>query len=350
MTTNSKTKRDSVATYLDIDGRSYWQKPPEIKSIDDFDLIDIDQLRVEFMRISPSYALKCQLASSRQTNEIKSKRIFDLYQRASETAKFRGLESLFSSDRNRVEFEKFQKTNARIDQTYQEYGNVLIPYSDWYLKTGKIVFDNWTNRRDVKFFGTLNFQSSNEDPDNKKIRKNMNAHLDAIASAKDWPPTMLLSIPLDLPKQVALKNLRILLDAYYDVVLPIKNQSYRKKKLLEGERERPDALSRRLKMLICKAFYPDAQLWKLGLVAGVSKAHLIRFYDASTSTEEFRKLRPQLAALANRAIRTGQYIAEHASFDLFPVQKKVITPYYDWDLIKQRIQAAHPNLKIRLPN
>ncbi len=56
-----------------------------------------------------------------------------------------------------------------------------------------------------------------------------------------------------------------------------------------------------------------------------------------------------MAALANRAVRTGQYIAEHASFDLFPVQKKVVTPFYDWDLIKQRILAAHPNLKIKLP-
>lgn len=349
MTTYSKANRNSVATYLDIDGHSYWQKPPEIKSIDDFDLIDIDQLRVEFMRVSPSYALRCQLALSRQTDEIKSKRIFDLYQRASETAKFRGLDSLFSSDRNRLQFEKFQKTYARIDHTYQEYGNVLIPYSDWYLKTGRKVFDNWTNRRDVKFFGTFNYQTSDGDLDNKQIRKNITKYLDEMADTKDWPPTMLLSIPLDLPKSVALKNLKILLNAHYDFVVPIKNQTYRKKKLIEGERERPDALSRRLKMLICKAFYPDAQLWKLGLMAGVSKAHMIRFYDASTSTEEFRNLRPQLAALANRAIRTGQYIAEHASFDLFPSHKKVVTPFYDWELIKQRILAAHPNLKIRLP-
>lgn len=349
MTTYSKPKRDSVATYLDIDGRSYLQKPPEIKSIDDFDLIDIDQLRVEFMRISPSYALRCQLASSRQPDEINRKRIADLYQSASETAQFRGLESLFGSDRNRLQFQKFKKTHARLDQTYQEYGNVLIPYSDWYLKTGKRIFDNWTNRRDVKFFGTLNFQTSANDPDNKKIKKSINSYVDEITNLKHYPPTMLVSIPLDLPKPLALKNLRILLDAYYDTVVPIKNQSYRKKKSIEGERERPDALSRRLKMLICKAFYPDAQLWKLGLVAGVSKAHMIRFYDASTSAEEFRKLRPQLAALANRAIRTGQYIAEHASFDLFPVQKKVVTPFYDWDLIKQRILAAHPNLKIKLP-
>lgn len=348
MTTSLNTKRDSVATYLDVDGRSYWRNPPEIESIDDFDRIDLDQLRVEFMRISPSYALRCQLASARLNEENKRKKIFSLYQNAFATAKFRGLESFYSADRTRVHFEKFQKTYEHLDQTYQEYGNILVPYSDWYLRTGKNVFDNWTNRRDVKFIGVMNLSGPTH-PTNSQIKTRLQNYVAEISSKKEWPPTMFLGIPFDLPKQTAMKHIRTLLDSYYDFMSPIKDQKYRTKKFIEGERERPDALSRRLKMLVCKAFYPDAQLWKLGLVAGVSKAHMLRFYDATTSADEFRTLRPQLAALANRAIRNGQYIAEHASFDSFPVQTKVVTPFYDWDAIRERIKQAHPHLKIKLP-
>ena len=170
--------------------------------------------------------------------------------------------------------------------------------------------------------------------------------ISSIANDKDWPQTMVISVPFDVPKSMALKNIRILLTAYYDWVLKIKDVQYRTRKVLAGKRERPDALIRKLKAMICKAYHPDMPLWQIGLLANVSPLHESRYVVKGLSEAERNTMRPEIATLTSRAIRQGMYLAEHAAMDKFPVTDKISVPAYDWNAVRDRLKILYPSLRV----
>jgi hypothetical protein len=232
-----------------------------------------------------------------------------------------------------------------IETVYKEYGDINTSIFDWYRNIGRHIFDNWENRRDVQFLGVLNGVDE-KDQSNLKIKKRTQQYIEMISGDGERPKTMLLAIPFDLPKSIALKHVQTLIDAHYDWILEIEDIEYRKKKPLASKRERPDALIRKLKVLICKAFHPNMPLWKIGLISGISSKHDYRMSDKKLSDDEKIALRPEIATLTSRALRQGQYIAEHAALDSFPVTDKIKIPIYEWDVVKARILLAYPKLKV----
>lgn len=337
-------KRESVSMYLDSEADD-WFKPPRFRVLSDFDAADMDQLRVEFMRISPSYSY---IGAAHQKGKAKPtfEGFADLYSRNIETIKHRGLLKAKSSKLTQADSKHLAKVFESVLNTYREYKDIHRPYFDWYTEIGRYVFDNYTNRQDVKLVGISKHDDDPMDLSRPEVMRDAKNYLEKIVSDRGSPKTLVLAIPMDLPKKTALKHTKILIDSYYDWVVEVKDTDYRKRKMLATKRERPDALAKKLKLLVCKAFHPELTLWQLGEMAGVSDAYRYKKLDQTQNRPSESLMRTELASLTNRALRTAQYIAEHAATDQFPVQKKVLTPYYDWEEVKSNILKAHPHLNV----
>ena len=232
-----------------------------------------------------------------------------------------------------------------MQNTHAEYGDIHRRYFDWYADRGRHIFDNWTNREDVKFLGVSNHPgiSNLSDP---KVMSEARQYIEMIANNQTWPKTLLMAIPTSLPKKLAIEHATLLIQLHYDMIVKVQGAEYRKRKTLAAKRERPDALVKKLKLLICKAFYPKRTLWQIGEMVEFSNSYRDKKLDQTKDKPNAGLMKSELAAHVNRAIRAAQYIAEHASVDNFPVQAKVITPYYDWDDIKAKILKAHPHLSL----
>ena len=329
----NKINRISLTDYISAP-EDWLGKQPEFYALKDFDALDMDYLRVEFMRISPSYALICDEAAAKASKLAQFRAIFS----ASNVVEVRGVKGQLPSE--------FIKSHYKaVQEAFKEYEDINTSIFDWYRNIGRYIFDNWTNRRDVKFLGITNCPES-KNLSNPNIRQEAIQYINEIALDEACPKTLLLTVPFDLPKAIALKHVQTLIEAHYDWVLNVMDTEYRQKKPLASKRERPDALVRKLKVLICKAFHPDMPLWKIGLLAGVSPKHELRMQDAKLSNDYKISLRPEIATLTSRALRQGQYIAEHAATDTFPVSVAIQIPNYDWDALKARILLAYPNLSV----
>ena len=113
-----------------------------------------------------------------------------------------------------------------------------------------------------------------------------------------------------------------------------------------GERINLNALRRKLHLLHCKIYFPELPLWELALKAGISK----RYQDLNAVNKKHGKSFTQddidiLNIIVSRALANAQYICENAVRDKFPSMEKVLTPKYDWKLLKSRVRKAWPNLE-----
>ena len=227
----TKNTRVALPDYLDETARLLGQ-PPEIDRLESFDLIDIDQLRIEFMRVSPSYAFMTSLGGTSGGQARKFKKLFE------------AAEPTYALDK-----EKFNDRLNALKAAFKEYGSINVPVPDWYKFRGRYIFDNWSNRRDVAFLGVSN-SSETKNLSDPSVLNEAAEYINQIAQDASLPKTLLLAVPLDLPKAIALRHVKVLIDAHYDWILKLPPQHYRQKKKLAGVRERPDALARKLKVLI----------------------------------------------------------------------------------------------------
>ena len=73
-----KPQRESISNYLGQDSSPYL-KPPQFTKLSDFDTADMDQLRIELLRISPSFAFFDDLAGLKSKRISKKDRFLRLY-------------------------------------------------------------------------------------------------------------------------------------------------------------------------------------------------------------------------------------------------------------------------------
>lgn len=320
-----KKYRTNLADYLT---EGLMVPEPAFYDLESFDDIDMDHLRVAFMAISPAYAC-----------------VDGLKRRAAVGKEFINLFLSSTKEVALISDTELAKRFIAIKETHKEYGSYNIPIGDWYKSKGRHIFDNWTNRHDVSLIGVTHLEGEKNLSDPIELDKALE-FISSIASNKDIPQTMVISIPFDIPKTLAIKNVNILISAYYDWVLKIKDVEYRKRKPLAGQRERPNALIRKFKALICKAFHPEMPLWQIGLLANISPLHESRYVVKGLTESERNTMRPEIATLTSRAIRQGLYIAEHAAMDKFPVLEKISLPNYDWNEVKNRLKILYPFLSV----
>jgi len=286
-------------------------------------------LMVEFLRISPSYELARQIRTKGLDKKTQNKLITKLYEPEGKT--------LSAIDKQAV-ITEFQSVLA----TYDEIGDIAT-----------MTFDAWWQVRGIYIYGTpyskplvKQITRIEKDEDFEPLfYKPYEQYLTKIRSSEGNPTSLILGLPLGMPKADLLRQISKLID---NAKVPLVTKSARASKALAAKRLRSEPLFIQLRILMAKAQYPDMQLWKVGLWAKVSAKHA-KTLDLKESKKKFEDAdsKEHLAILTSRAFKNAKQVAENAARGSFPSSKPVKLPNYDFEDIYSRLRMHYKTLKPR---
>jgi hypothetical protein len=286
-------------------------------------------LMVEFLRISPSYELARQIRSKGLDKKTQNKLITQLYEAEGK--------KLSAIDKQAV-ITEFQSVLA----TYDEIGDIAtMTFDDWWQARGIYIYGTPYSKPLVKQITRIE-----KDEDFEPLfYKPYEQYLTQIRSSEGNPTSLILGLPLGMPKADLLRQISKLID---QAKVPLAAKSARANKALTAKRLRSEPLFIQLRILMSKAQYPDMQLWKVGLWAKVSAKHA-KTLDLKESKKKFEDAdsKEHLAILTSRAFKKAKQVAENAARGSFPSSKPVKLPHYDFEDIYTRLRVHYKTLKPR---
>ena len=286
-------------------------------------------LMVEFLRISPSYELARQIRTKALDKKTQNKLITQLYETEGKT--------LPAIDKQAV-ITEFQSVLA----TYDEIGDIATMTSDdWWLARGIYIYGTPFSKPLVKQITRIEKDEAFE----PLFYKPYEQYLTKIRSLEGNPTSLILGLPLGMPKADLLRQISKMID---NAKVPLAAKSARANKALTAKRLRSEPLFIQLRILMAKAQYPDMQLWKVGLWAKVSAKHA-KTLDLKEQKKKFEDAdsKEHLAILTSRAFKNAKQVAENAARGSFPSSKPVRLPYYDFEDIYKRLSTHYKKLKPR---
>ena len=286
-------------------------------------------LMVEFLRISPSYELARQIRTKGLDQKTQTKLINQLYQADGQ--------KLSAIDKQAV-INEFRSVLA----TYDEFGDISTKSFDaWWQTCGIYIYGTPFSKPLVKQISRIEKDEQFE----PLFYKPYEQYLTKIRAQEGNPPSLVLGVPLGMPKADLLRQISKLID---NTKVPLTTKSARASKALAAQRLRSEPLFIQLRILMAKAQYPDMQLWKVGLWAKVSAKHA-KTLDLKESKKKFEDAdsKEHLAILTSRAFKNAKKVAENAARGSFPSSKPVNLPHYDFEDIYTRLRAHYKTLKPR---
>jgi hypothetical protein len=286
-------------------------------------------LMVEFLRISPSYELARQIRSKGLNKKAQNKLITQLYEAQGKT---------LSAIDKQVVITEFQVVLA----TYDQFGDISTQsFDDWWQARGIYIYGTPFSKPLVKQIARIEKEEDFEPMFNKVYEH----YLTKTRAAEGNPISLILGVPLGMPKADLLRQISKLIDSSK---VPLLSKSKRASKALAAKRLRSEPLFIQLRILMAKAQYPDMQLWKVGLWAKVSAKHA-KTLDLKESKKKFEDAdsKEHLAILTSRAFKNAKQVAENAARGSFPSSKPVKLPNYDFDDIYDRLRMHYKTLKPR---
>lgn len=286
-------------------------------------------LMVEFLRISPSYELARQIRTERLDKKTQNQRIIQLYE---------SRENQLSAIEKKAVITDFQS----VLNTYDEFGDVSNQaFDDWWQLRGIYIYGTPYSKPVVKQIARIEKDESFE----PLFYKPYEQYLTKTRSQEGNPPSLVLGVPLGMPKAELLRQISKLIDS---AKVPLATKSARAGKALAAQRLRSEPLFIQLRILMAKAHYPDMQLWKVGLWAKVSAKHA-KTLDLKESKKKFEDAdsKEHLAILTSRAFKKAKQVAENAARGHFPSSKPVRLPRYDFEDIYTRLRVHYKTLKPR---
>lgn len=286
-------------------------------------------LMVEFLRISPSYELARQICSKGLDKKTQNKLITQLYEAEGKT---------LSAINKQAVITEFQSVLA----TYDEIGDIAtMAFDDWWQARGIYIYGTPFSKPLVKQITRIE-----KDEDFEPLfYKPYEQYLTKIRSSEGNPTSLILGLPLGMPKADLLRQISKLID---NAKVPLATKSARANKALAAKRLRSEPLFIQLRILMAKAQYPDMQLWKIGLWAKVSAKHA-KTLDLKESKKKYEDAdsKEHLAILTSRAFKNAKQVAENAARGSFPSSKPVKLPNYDFEDIYTRLRTHYKTLKSR---
>lgn len=283
---------------------------------------------VEFLRLSPSYALAREAVLEGLNQTQIEQKLFAMYETA-ETKISAATKAELLKD-----FELVQKT-------YIEFGDVYtMNFDDWWLKTGADLFGfDYERPRITKIAQLAKDETYSETPATL-----LDAYLKNDRVKQGLPNSLILALPLGVPKRTLMMELSRLIDKT-NIAVPPKAQ--KAKRALSKQRLRSKPLFMFIKLLMYKSGSPSVALWKLGLRAKVSPKHSEDMaLDTKVSSKNIDQ-RINLTVLTSRALRKAKLIAENAARGVFPSTDPRELPEFDWDAVYERLRITYPQLKPR---
>lgn len=303
--------------------------------------LSLEQLRLEFMRLSPTYLLAQQVEDEGIAGEALIDKTFKFFDQNYEALKRRK----FAPDSPRRVDLPYLKTLRlelnKVRDTYKEYGNINMPYQKWLVNGSNAA--NLLSEKNNLHVSLLSTYIKDRTRARQRI-PSMTSHSLAVGeNPLMFPDSLYVQIPLYAPDSEIFNSIKRLLYEHREKGI---NRETMSQARFSGERINLNALRRKLHLLHCKIYFPELPLWELALKSGISK----RYQDLNAVNKMHGKSFRQddidiLNIIASRALANAQYICENAVRDKFPSMEKVLTPKYDWKMLKSRVRKAWPNLE-----
>ncbi len=202
-------------------------------------------LLLEFLRISPSYALAHQIRNQSISPAKQKAMVLDLYRNDSKP---------LTKSQSQVLLKDF----AKVLKTYDDFGDVTtIDFDNWWTSRGIHVFGSpYDKPMPIKIAG-IGKQETYE----PQFEKALKHYFEVKLANQGQPPALIVGIPLGLPKRVLMQRISKLID---EEKVPVENLAKRATKPLAVQRLRSEPLFIMLRLLMAKAQHEDWSLWKLG--------------------------------------------------------------------------------------
>ena len=305
----------------------------KVKLIADIEDLSYEQLRIEFMRMSPTY----QLLNVWYVDLDQESSYVRAIEEAMPLHIRRGI-----FDKGTVKLTDGQRKLLHIAyedacKSVEEYGDINSPYELWWHERGQYIFDTSEHAPLISDHGTVDRN------DMKKSLPKITASLKKLASSSSSKLHIVLSVPMYMTHKDAVTQISAFLKGN---LFALKKQP-RVRKQLHGKRHRIEPLIKKLKLMMYKCMYPDDSLLELGLRANISPSNEIIVQNKSGLFKEadIAAAKRRIGLATSRALTTAEYIAERAAKDQFPDPRPLMTPMFDWVKNKEYLLLAWPNLK-----
>ncbi|HQU07411.1 MAG: hypothetical protein B7X47_05325 [Ferrovum sp. 34-44-207] len=314
---------------------------PLITEIAQLDRMSYDQMRIEFLRLSPAYALMA--AIKKKPIELQNDLILKFYESNSSALARRKF--LKTSNRK---FTKDQRNRILagfdfVRKTHKEYGDISKSYEAWISGNENAIY--LLNYHHLYPSTHLIAIEREHGQPLARFAKDMNAYLDSIEEGKHiHEPRIVVSIPVNANFKVVTQDIKQWMREYS---LPNANRQYVSAKPLIGKRVHYEATLKKLHLLMHKTLRPHEPLWKLGLRARVSDRYNKLAHKDLSGDKLSKDDKDILSATTSRTLKQAQYIAENAARGLFPLHKRIITPEFDYEELKKRLLKAWPDLIVK---
>lgn len=283
-------------------------------------------LMVEFLRISPSYALAHEIRTRKIAPSKQAPLILNLYKDADKP---------LTKQAERDVIKDFE----RVLSTYDEYGDIFnCSFEAWWASEGLAMYGSPYNKPIVKKIAGMSQGEAYEPLFGRALEHYFNKQ----RVGEGNPPALLLAVPLGQPKRQLLAHISKLIDAEA-VPLPIKSQ--RAVRPLAAQRLRSAPLFIMLRILMARAQYPDIPLWRIGKHASVSQKYAETEITLNKKRLQDADAKIHLSILTSRYLLKAKCVAEQAARGQFPSSGKLILPVFDPDTLFKRLQARYPQLK-----
>ena len=287
-------------------------------------------LMVEFLRISPSYAL---------AHEIRTKKIAPSKQAPLILKLYRDAEKPLSKQTELNVIKDFE----RVLSTYDEYGDIFqCSFDEWWANRGLAMYGSPHNKPIVKKIAGISQGELYEPLFGQALEHYFNKQ----RASEGNPPALLLAVPLGQPKRQLLAYISKLIDAE---AVPLPSKSQRAIKPLAAKRLRSAPLFIMLRILMARAQYPQLPLWRIGKHAGVSQKYAQTEITLNKKRLQDADAKIHLSILTSRYLLKAKCVAEQAARGQFPSSSKLILPIFDLDAVFMRLQARYPQLKAGKP-
>jgi hypothetical protein len=304
--------------------------------------LSLEQLRVEFMRLSPTYELAEQVETKGIAGEALVDATFKFFDKNYQALKRRKYAPATPYRFDLPYLKTIRLELKKVRETYKEYGNINMPYAKW-ITSGSNAANllSETNQLHVALLSKYVKDRSRT----RQRTPSITSHSLAIGENPFlYPDSLYVQIPLYAPDKEIIKSIKQLLLEHRDKKV---NKESTSPATFSGTRINLNALRKKLHLLHCKIYYPDEPPWQLALRAGISKRYEDLQKNNSARNRSFSESDIEiLNVIASRALANAQYICENAVRGDFPSMQKVITPNYDWNNLKKRLLKAWPKFEL----
>ena len=287
-------------------------------------------LMLEFLRISPSYALAHEIKTQKLSKRTYQARLVKLY-----TTKTKP--SLTASEKQQL-FDDFERVLA----TYDVYGDIYqISFEDWWLNTGLAIYGVDHQKPQVRQIALIDEHEQIE-PQNHHV---LDDYFNKPRMLEGLPPALLLSVPLNMNKKYLLTQVSKLIDR--NIQRRPNHPPQKAYKRLAAKRLRSEPLFKMLRLFMYKACYADMEQWRIAVKINLSPTYSQSLNEHSKQSSLNTADRYNLNVLTTRMLAKAKYCAEHAARDVFPKFTQRLLPEFDYALVYQRLKLANPKLKPR---